>query len=246
MKPDSATAADPSPPERSAPARALIEAQLVMLTRLAEIGMAIAEDAGRRSAALAQSGEAGAPKAQHEPDPGLTYSRAAHAVRLTFALQSRLLEALAALDKSDADARAGEARRRRERIHRQVKQAIEAECDDRGEIKQLSWAAWERLVEDDDGDFADLPISEVVARICADLGVAVEDFSLPLVGRVAAKPPGGAIEWNAGLEDVPHPPPFGGHPPHEGEGVRVPDSTPPPPNPPRTPRTQTARPAASG
>ena len=238
MKPDSATAADPSPPERSAPARALIEAQRVLLTRLAEIGMAIAEDAGRRSAALAQSGEAGAPKAQHEPDPGLTYSRAAHAVRLTFALQSRLLEALAALDKSDADARAGEARRRRERIHRQVKQAIEAECDDRGEIKQLSWAAWERLVEDDDGDFADLPISEVVARICADLGlspdwgdgvfaaegeVEADEASLPFTGF---DPPSGSWDgpspdgWNKGAARPAenHPPPEPLRVPHPPQG----------------------------
>ncbi len=198
----------PASPDRPAPARAMIEAQMVALTRLAEIGMGIAEDAGRRSAALVQGDAAQA----GDTDPGLTYSRAARAVRLTFALQSRLLEALAALDQADETARTNAAHRRRERIHRQVKQAIEAECDDRGEIKSLSWAAWERLTDDDDGDFADLPIAEAVARICADLGLP-SDWGETAFGE------------EEGAEILPRPPAFGvpcsAPPPrpHEGAGI---------------------------
>src|SRR4051794_18794903 len=85
----------PSPAPAGAPARALIERQLATLTRLAEIGMEIAEAAGRQAAAAqSDAGEAALPG-----DPGLTYSRAARAVRLTIALQSRLAKDLAALDR---------------------------------------------------------------------------------------------------------------------------------------------------
>ncbi|OYX34496.1 MAG: hypothetical protein B7Y99_05225 [Caulobacterales bacterium 32-69-10] len=58
---------------------------MAMLERLAEIGMEIAEDAGRMSRSQAEG-------VAQAADPGLTYSRAARAVRLTIALQQRLTE----------------------------------------------------------------------------------------------------------------------------------------------------------
>jgi hypothetical protein len=151
-------------------ARELIDAQLPMLTRLAEIGMDIAEAAGRRAVAQAEGGET----EERGSDPALAYARAARAVRLTLALQSRLVAELAALDQAHAKARAVEAGRRRDRIHARVEQAIEAErADAEGdEIEHLSAAAWERLTETDDAELLDLPMDEVVALVCRDLGLS--------------------------------------------------------------------------
>ena len=179
---------------------------MALLTRLAEIGLEIAEEAGRQAAASAGEGPL--------HDPGLTYSRAARAVRLTIALQTRLAKDLEGLGRAEASAR-------RTRIHRLVERAIRCEHDDEDEIEQLSDEARERLWDDEALDeFTALPLGEAVARVCADLGLSAEawvaaasggapDISLPLVGRVAAKPSGGASGWNAGLEPVPPPGPFG-------------------------------------
>jgi hypothetical protein len=142
------------------PARALIERQLQLLTRLADIGMDIAEVAGIRARASLD-----ADAAEPTVDPGLTYARAARAVRLTIALQSRLLKDLAALDRTETEAR-------KRRIHRIVERAIETEHDDADEIERLSDEARERLWDEDDcGDLLDRPIEEIVASICRDLGL---------------------------------------------------------------------------
>ncbi|HTI67893.1 MAG TPA: hypothetical protein VL460_10165 [Caulobacteraceae bacterium] len=165
--PDPITAAHAPPAaDRDASARDLIERQMAMLTRLAEIGMEIAEAAGRKARALAEGGETGA------VDPGLSYARAARAVRLTIALQSRLAKDLAGLGRAETLARVAEAARRRDRIHRRVEQAIGTERYDEDEVERLSSDAWERLTDEDDGDLLERPIDEVVARICQDLGLS--------------------------------------------------------------------------
>jgi hypothetical protein len=177
------------------PARALIERQLEVLTRLTDIGMGIAEDAGRRSRALAEGGEADA----NAPDPGLTYSRAARAVRMTIALQSRLLEHLAKLDREGRLDRMTETRKRKNRIERLVDLAIEAEYDDSYEVERLSREARERLDDEDEfGDLLDRPLAEVVAIICRDLGLSPEEGA-----------------WGAGGADPSIP--FEVHPPHGGD-----------------------------
>src|SRR5687767_8630850 len=82
-------------------ARALIERQLAMLTRLAEIGMEIAEACGREAVAAPGAGEGAAQTPERLRDPGLAFARVARAVRMTIALQSRLAKDLAALDRTD-------------------------------------------------------------------------------------------------------------------------------------------------
>ena len=78
----------PVPAPAPADARALIEGQLVMLTKLAQVGMELAEAVGR--------------EAQAAPiEAGLAFARVARAVRMTIALQSRLAKDLAALDRAD-------------------------------------------------------------------------------------------------------------------------------------------------
>jgi hypothetical protein len=163
-------AAPTNPPltDLGATPRGLIEQQLAMLARLAEIGMEIAEAAGRRARVLADGDGAGA----DATDPGLSFARAARAVRLTLALQSRLTEGLTALDRAEAVARVGEAARRRHRIHRRIEEAAEAERIDAVEVERLSSDAWERLTDEEDDDLLSRPIDEILALICRDLGLS--------------------------------------------------------------------------
>jgi hypothetical protein len=156
---------EPRPPAGAG--EALIAQQMAALTRLTEIGMEIAESAGR-AARLAEAGELGA----DAPDPALTYARAARAVRLTIALQSRLAKDLTALAEAETRARGAAAARQRDRIHRRIERAAETERPDAAEVERLSSDAWERLTEADDAELLDLPIDEIVARICADLGLS--------------------------------------------------------------------------
>ena len=164
--PDPIRDATDSRPDHPAPARALIERQLGLLTELADIGMEIARAAGRQAVA-ALEGEAEPAKV----DPGLTYTRAARAVRMTIALQARLLKELPALDRADAAVRREQTHARKLQIHRLVKQVIEAEPED--EIEALSGGLWERLHDADEyGDLIRRPVGEVVASICKDLGLS--------------------------------------------------------------------------
>lgn len=156
------------PPAADPSARTLLEAQQAMLAELAEIGMQLARAAGRRASALAEGDDAGA----DGQDPALSYARAARAVRLTIALQSRLAKDLTALAEAETRARGAAAARQRDRIHRRIERAAETERPDAAEVERLSSDAWERLTEADDAELLDLPIDEIVARICADLGLS--------------------------------------------------------------------------
>jgi hypothetical protein len=168
---------EPSAVDQRRDARAQVERQMAMLDRLAEIGMEIAEEAGRQARAPATD--------RPLVDPGLTYARAARAVRLTIALQQRLAKDLAGLGRAEADAR-------RTRIHRLVERAIEGECDDADGIEQLCDDARESLREYEDlDDFADRPLGEIVALICKDLGLSTDAWAgefaledLPPLGEV--------------------------------------------------------------
>ena len=158
---DPATVAIPASAEPGARARAVIERELAMLTRLAEIGMEIAEAAGRQACGGADDPQATS-DGPFRTDPALAYARVARAVRMTLALQARLAKDLADLDRADSQARAARAAARRSRLHRLVEQAIEAEeaghADwDEDEIERLSADAWERLTDaEDEADFAGL------------------------------------------------------------------------------------------
>ena len=197
------------PPQTDGPAaaRTLIERQLAMLARLAEIGMEIAEAAGRQATGAAE----GAPLR----DPGLAFVRVARAVRMTIALQSRLVGDLAALDRAAGQARAAQAGARRERLHRLVERAIEAEHAshedwDDDAIERLSSDAWERLTDaDDDAGLAGLaPFAEVVAAICADLGLSPEWTArlLAASGGGGAEGPAVAATASSGRTSGPEPP----------------------------------------
>ena len=183
-------------------ARALIERQIAVLTRLTDIGMEIAETAGRLAAAALQG----------RIEPGLTFARVSRAIRMTIALQSRLLAHLAALDHDAGLAGYAASQKRRLRAERLVEQAIEAEHDDDGyEVERLSDEARERM--DDEEAFGDLlsrPIEEIVARICRDRGFE-PDWSACMARGWVAGPPDQEPDTQAAPPDGP----AGGEPPEE-------------------------------
>lgn len=177
---------DPTLADPHARAHALVERQLQVLTRLAEIGMAIAEATERW--ALAAVDEADASSSGFRGDPGLVYSRVARAVRLTLMLQTRLLKEMPALGRAETLAKSAQEEARRERAHRLTMRAIRAEHDDADDIEQLSGDAWERLRDEDFGDdLGDRPLGEVVARICHDLGLS-PDWGVRAIGATTTDP----------------------------------------------------------
>ncbi len=199
----------------SAQVRALVEQEVAMLTRLAQIGLNIAEAVERQAVAQAQvaerAAEPGAAPVEvcvGRSEPGLVYSKVARAVRLTLALRAKAVKDLLALDQGEAQARqardqaaaeivaeADPMERRRERIDRIVRRLIEAEESDRKEVERLSSDIWERL-EDEDGDiYGDLmarPIGEVVAQICEDLGLSPDWNALAREAWAVAEAESGA------------------------------------------------------
>ena len=204
----------PAPAAAPASARALIEAQMAMLSRLAQMGMDIAEavrrdvcDAGPDPAPNPDQGAPPHPTgpAPRSPDQrrhlALVFARVARAVRLTIALQSRLAKDLAALDKEAAWAEDDRRRDRRLRLGGLVREAAktlvvtrrQAEGDSmeagvvEAEIELLSGAAYERLTEAEDGWLVGRPFDQVVARICRDLGMT-PDAAARLTAMVAAPP----------------------------------------------------------
>ena len=169
------------------PREARAERRVVALETLARIGMDLAEALGRRVAAAVDAGEVidGAAVA-------LEYARLARAVRQTLALEARMDEGRDALgqrldgERKDAAARTAAIRRARYGItarlaHAAVSQAIEIETlQDPDEVRaeRLDERLLDDLEDPDEMDaIADLPVSAVIARICADLGVPV-DWSL--------------------------------------------------------------------
>jgi hypothetical protein len=161
-------------------ARAMIEPQLRLLGRLAEIGLDAAEAVGRQA-----RGETGG-ETQGEPpaakgDLSLAFARVSRAVRLTVALQQRLVDGLAALE---AGPPAGKPKAApadpdyvlKARVERIVERTAEAEHDDDAwAVDKLVREAGERLDDIDlYGDLLDRPMSEIVARIARDIGLPLD------------------------------------------------------------------------
>lgn len=136
-----APAPAPAPSGAPASARALLERQQAMLSRLAEIGMEFAEALGRQARDAGASldpdddADAGldtdaapAPAAPADPaylrDAGLAFARVARSVRMTIALQSRLARDLAILHRDEL--RAAKTRRfdRRMRLSDVLDEAV--------------------------------------------------------------------------------------------------------------------------
>jgi hypothetical protein len=146
--------------------RAMLERQLEVLGRLAEVGLQVALAAERQ--------------AQADPDAAalqsiaLAYSRVSRAVRLTLTLQAKLAKELQ--DAAETEAEEAQvlepAYRRKFRVERIVERLIKAEHDNDEDIDRLTGEAGERLDDEDlYGDILSKPLGEIVALICKDLGL---------------------------------------------------------------------------
>ena len=180
--------------------------RLAMLHELSEIGMRLA----RRVE----------PQEPDTGDVGLVFSRIARAVRQTLALEARLEAELAGLTRQAAAEReraAEQAARapyyaRSRIVRRAVVRAIEADTDD-DDVEQLVDDLDERLCDrEDDADFLDRPIGELVASICRDLGVRA-DLSLWedeawAIAEAAARTPPAAPDAAEPLAQTHDPPPI--------------------------------------
>jgi hypothetical protein len=175
---------DPALAEAAGEPRAVIVRQLQVLGELAELGLDIARAIARQAASQAP-GEAPAetpPETTRAPqvvkgDVSLAYARVARAVRLTIALQSRLLQDLQALDEVVErhlnGGRSNAARERKARVRRILDRVIDAEVGDAAEGDRLAGEVRERLENDDIyGDVLARPVGEIVAMICRDLGLS--------------------------------------------------------------------------
>ena len=160
--------------------------QLAMLQELAEIGMQMARAVRDEALAPVEPADEDAPKPPSRfgsGDLGLVYSRIARAVRQTLALQIRIAEFIEKVRLEREQRRVAAIRTaadaRQQEIRDYVAEAIEAEAAERNtperEVERLLDDLDERL---DDGDYDDsASIGDLVARICADLGVT-PDWSL--------------------------------------------------------------------
>jgi hypothetical protein len=194
-------------------ARALIQRQLARLERLSEIAMEMAEAVGRQARARAQGEPGDEPAGPAEADLGeavRVFDRVARAVRLTVALQSRLVEALQALDQD----RKRQARERRVEVKRIVGRVIDEAYDRQGVTWRSTRHVHERLDRDDIYDLLDRPVSEVIALICNDLNLSPD---WPRLAReawarteMASGAVGSPLAALAGKADIRWPPPDAG------------------------------------
>ena len=158
-------------------ARPLIERQLQVLGELAEVGLEVAR-------AIARQANGTSAETVVQGDLALAYARVSRAVRLTIALQSKLIEDLQALERdtamqslrAEADVEHAQwsvDHNHKARIECVVRRVIKAEHADEETYGEMIGETGERL--DDDTLYRDVltrPISEVVALICRDLGLS--------------------------------------------------------------------------
>ena len=148
--------------------RTVMDRQLEVLGRLAEAGLNLA-------IGLEQQAK-DAPEAQ-APNLALAYARVSRAVRLTIALQSKVIAEVRALSEvadryGVADANTA-ARAHKARVVRVLDRVIGAEARDDAEVDRLAEEACERLEHDDIyGDLQRYSPGEIVALLCRDLGLA--------------------------------------------------------------------------
>jgi len=158
--------------------------QCEMLTRLAEIGMQLAEAAGAR--ALAAQAAADQPPAEARPpdapdagdqpravaaDPGLAFARYAHLVRQALAQRARAVQDLDIRDGGREARRA----RHRERVETLIAGLVWGDAEDRGRAAALDRRisqAFADLYGDREDRVEDRPVGSVVAGLVCGLGLA--------------------------------------------------------------------------
>jgi hypothetical protein len=147
--------------------RPLVERQLEVLGRLAEAGLNVALAIERRAAAAADEA---APAELDEI--ALAYDRVARAVRRTIALQSERIDYL--LSPKPSPAVPDEAAKRKAAVEhivrRQANKQHRPDFTDRIAREARDWLEDENIY----GDILAHPISELLDRICRDLGLPLD------------------------------------------------------------------------
>ena len=155
----------------------VLEHQVERLAELAEIGMQIARDIGRK---VAEAAAAPATCDEHQPsahDLALAFERAARGVRVTFLLQAKALESLGDLSLRGSDCDPVSPRpideNRPARVAGIVRRLAETKhAGDKPQIDRLMGLCAERLDREGlSGALAHRPLAQLVARICRDLGL---------------------------------------------------------------------------
>ena len=186
--------------------RPLIERQLERLDRLAEAGLNIALACERQ--ATGRGDEGAAPVASD--NVVMAYARVARSVRLTSALQSRLIESLRALDQARAEAEAQaveqrfhQAEARKARVERIVLRQVKAEHE--GEAAEAVEQAVDEVLFDveqwlDHGLYGDVlarPLIDIVAEVCRDVRLKVDPADL--ARQMWARDPENGVPARPGL-----------------------------------------------
>jgi hypothetical protein len=210
--------------------RALLDRQLEALNRLADMGMALAAAVTLRATADEPAADADLQRA------AIDFARVSRAVRMTFALQSRLIAEFkggsrpaqaAAPDNGPIEVRWANADLTEEEAVQQrlvqgiVQRLAESAALESETAERLAFEAGERIEDDNlHRDLTKRPVGEVVALICKDLGlepdwdrVAGEWWARSEINR---SPPGSPFAgWKAGrAEELP---PLARAPPLAGE-----------------------------
>ncbi|WP_395676308.1 hypothetical protein [Inquilinus sp.] len=168
--------------------------QCEMLSRLAEIGMQLAETAGARALATQAAEtrtEAEAPETQPAApagDPGLAFARYAHLVRQALAQRARAVQDLCLRD-GGRDARRT---RHRGRVESLIDTMVWGDVEDRGRAAALDAKvvqAFADLYGDREDPVEDRPVGSVVAGLACGLGLAGK-WSRQAPHRVSRPRPG--------------------------------------------------------
>jgi hypothetical protein len=154
--------------------RPVLERQVEMLGQMAEAGFEMVMALRRQALATLEDEPSNTEPAVDLKAANLAFSKASRAVRMTLALQAKVIEDIRAPDRGDPPetARPSPAEARRKRVRTVVERAIVAEHGAGREFEQMSKFA-ERLLDDEDlcDDVLSRPMSELVAMICKDLGL---------------------------------------------------------------------------
>ena len=139
-----------------------------MLYELAEMGMDIARTLHRQATQPAAAADP-APAEAPQPDPTVAFDRIARAIRRTIALARTLTDPAPPSPAAQAGQRRLSARKQ---VIRAVEDTIQRETQG-AEAEALHTEFRERLDAPDlDDDIGHMPIGEVIAMVCRDLGIA--------------------------------------------------------------------------
>jgi hypothetical protein len=176
---------EPDPERLAAAEGARADKRIAYLDEIADMAMELARAQQRKALAQIEAPPEAAGEVR-ERDAAAGFLAAARAVRVTLLLQARLQSGLNARRiEMVGESRARAETRRRDReiealsyhgeVEEIVAQVIEREAADRPDLDELTESAREAVFNDwSDDEIGEIPISAVVAKVCKDLGVAVD------------------------------------------------------------------------